>query len=156
MPNYVFVNRPFDADEDFDTEALNRHILDFVTDNHLPVQHIHDGQSTFALDVMIDKLIHGDTVYLWSWRCLPVTTTNLPLQVLSIVNRIRSRGAELCCVQENLDTSSPNDRLTLTQLTAFEQFNLDVQIRMESPRKHLKTTSPRSFEPVAISQYTGC
>lgn len=157
MSNYVFVNRPFDASTTFDVEILNKKILDFVVDNSLAVEHVYDGASPMALDNLVDRLRHGDTVYTWTWRCLITSNTNIPLLVLSIINRIRQKGAELCCVQENIDTASPNDRLTLTQLAAFEQFNIDVsEYDIESPRKRPNHQSPRIFESIAIFQYTGC
>ncbi len=157
MSNYVFVSRPFDALTTFDVEIMNKKILDFVVDNSLAVEHVYDGSSRMALDILIDKLQRGDTVYTWTWRCLITSGSSIPLQVLSIIDRMRQKGAELCCVQENIDTASPNDRLTLTQLTAFEQFNIDVtEYSVESPRKRANHQSPKVFESIAISQYTGC
>lgn len=162
MSNYVFINKWFDS-QGPDHQTVAKRTLDFVVENDLIIQHVYDGSRLNVLEVLLDGLKSGDVIYVLSWKTLPnyeFHNGDLPFQIAHLLYRIRSKGAELCCIQENIDTGFPNDRLLLNQLVAFEQFNIDIQTEAKTirPLKSPRIVSPRiiDIQHVPYSGHVGC
>ncbi|NEG89120.1 recombinase family protein [Bifidobacterium aerophilum] len=76
------------------------------------------------LDAALDHLREGDTLVVWRLDRLGRNTRNL----LDLVDRIHSKGAELKSLHEQIDTSSANGKLVFTLMAALAEFERSLVI----------------------------
>lgn len=70
------------------------------------------------LTAMIDFIRPGDTIYVWDFSRLARSTNEL----LDIGKQLESKGINLRCVNENLDTSTVAGKLMFTMIESIIEF----------------------------------
>ena len=70
------------------------------------------------LQAMLDYVREGDTVYVHDFSRLARSTKDL----LSIVEKLKSKGVHIVSNKENIDSSTPTGKLMLTMIGAIAEF----------------------------------
>ncbi|MCB2361936.1 recombinase family protein [Clostridium estertheticum] len=70
------------------------------------------------LTAMIDFIRSGDTIYVWDFNRLASSTNEL----IDIGKQLESKGINLRCVNENLDTSTAAGKLMFTMIESIVEF----------------------------------
>ena len=91
------------------------------------VQGSHNcGNQAFA--VMLKSLVAGDTVHIYSWKCL-INSSNMGamgLDILDKLRQIKEVGVNVYFVYEKIGITTPSDKLTLTVQVAMAQYDYDM------------------------------
>ena len=70
------------------------------------------------LNAMIDFMRSGDTIYVWDFSMLARSTNEL----INIGEQLESKGINLRCLKENLDTSTTTGKLMFTMIRSINEF----------------------------------
>lgn len=95
-------------------EALKKHNIDKWFTEKVSGKNMNRPQ----LEVMLDYVREGDTVYIHDFSRLARSTKDL----LTIVEKLQNKKVHLVSNKENLDTSTPTGKLMLTMIAAINEF----------------------------------
>lgn len=70
------------------------------------------------LNAMMDFMRSGDTLYVWDFSRLARSTNEL----INIGEQLESKGINLRCIKENLDTSTSTGKLMFTMIRSINEF----------------------------------
>ena len=96
-------------------EALEKHGIDKWYIEKVSGKNIKDREQ---FKLMVSECEEGDTIYIHDFSRLARSTVDL----LTIVEELKSRGVHLVSNKENLDTSTPTGKLMLTMIAAINEF----------------------------------
>ena len=77
------------------------------------------------LNAMLDFIRCGDTIYVWDFTNLARSINEL----LTIGEQLESKGINLICINENLDTSTDSGKLMFTMIKSIKEFQRGYFIR---------------------------
>lgn len=105
------------------------------------------------LQAMLTYARSGDTVVIESFSRLARSTTDL----LSIVELLRQKGAEIVSLKENFDTSTPAGKLMLTMFAALAEFEREQLLdrQREGIRAAKQTDAERVANGLPPEKYRG-
>ena len=95
-------------------EALHSHNIDKWFTEKISGKNTHRPQ----LQVMLDFVREGDTVYIHDFSRLARSTKDL----LELVEQLQAKGVHLISNKEHWDTSTPTGKLMLTMIAAINEF----------------------------------
>jgi len=93
-------------------ELKNYNIERWFNDDISPVQ------IRPQLNAMMDFIRSGDTIYVWNFSSLARSINEL----LDIGEQLESKGINLICINENIDTSTSTGKLMFTMIRSVSEF----------------------------------
>jgi DNA invertase Pin-like site-specific DNA recombinase len=83
-----------------------------------------------AFDILISTLQKGDVVHIYSWFCLIIGSQmqRMSIDICNTLAKIHDAGASVCFVKEQISTTTPQGKLTITNLIASAQYDYDVSV----------------------------
>jgi DNA invertase Pin-like site-specific DNA recombinase len=118
---------------DVQRQKLEEHIkgFDYVySEAHANTGEIRSSNTVSrpALDILINSLKSGDTVYIYSWFCLIIGSQmqRMSVDICNALSRIHDTGATVHFVKEQLNTGTAQGKLTITTIVAAAQYDYDV------------------------------
>ena len=79
---------------------------------------ISEVETRPQLKAMMDFIRCGDTIYVWDFSSIARSTDEL----LTIGEQLESKGINLICINENLDTSTSTGKLMFTMIKSLKKF----------------------------------
>jgi len=79
---------------------------------------LNAGEIRPQLNAMMDFIRSGDTIYVWNFSSLARSINEL----LTIGEQLESKGINLICINENLDTSTDSGKLMFTMIKSIKEF----------------------------------
>lgn len=116
--------------EQLSVYGINKYFIDKVSgkDTNRP-----------GLKELLDYIREGDTVYVTEFSRLGRSTTDL----LTLVEKIQTKGAHFISIKERFDTDTPSGRLQMRMLAAIAEFERDMILERQREGIQIAKTAGR-------------